>query len=153
MRLPASCHIGRATRTSNQDAAVKKSVVSMQHLPLEVYCPLIKVKKEKPNDCKNIDADHLVVWQCTNRKTSFDEEPEKLEEQVKGSFLDKKVEKIGARQTIAELKLSDYVSFQPTNFANVRILFREADCEELQMNLTLNRQRLPSQHLGIRIHT
>ena len=38
-----------------------------------------KVKGKKPNDCKNVDADHLTVWQCKEPKLLTDIKAKKLE--------------------------------------------------------------------------
>jgi len=39
-----------------------------------------KVKEEKPNDYKNVDADRLTVWQCKEPKLLADADFDELED-------------------------------------------------------------------------
>jgi len=41
-----------------------------------------KVKEEKPNDCKNVDVDHLTVWQCKQPKLLADANVDELEDSL-----------------------------------------------------------------------
>ena len=39
-----------------------------------------KIKEEKPNDYKNVDADHLIVWQYKEPKLLIDINVDELED-------------------------------------------------------------------------
>ena len=66
-----------------------------------------KVKEEKPNTLKDVDADHVAVWRCEESQVFDDADRKKLELQVVAVFSKKKVTELGGMQKINELKLSD----------------------------------------------
>jgi hypothetical protein len=66
-----------------------------------------KVKEERPNGLKDVDADHLEVWRCKGEQDFDDEDSEKLELQVRTVFSKKEATELGGRRKIYELELSD----------------------------------------------
>jgi hypothetical protein len=48
-----------------------------------------KVKEEKPNDLKDVDAHHLVVWRCKGEQVFYDEDRSDLKLQVRTVFIQK----------------------------------------------------------------
>jgi hypothetical protein len=66
-----------------------------------------KVKEERANDLKDVDAPHLVVWRCKGEQVFDDEDSGKLELQVRTVFDKKEVTQLDGRRKINELELSD----------------------------------------------
>ena len=67
-----------------------------------------KVKGKKPNDCKNVDADHLTVWQCKEPKLLADVNANQLQdtlEMVDSSDREKVVE-LSEATTVISIELS-----------------------------------------------
>ena len=63
--------------------------------------------KENRSTWKDVNANQLVVWRCKETQELDDADREQLELRVRAVFFDNKVTKLGERQTIEELKLSD----------------------------------------------
>ena len=70
-----------------------------------------KVKEEeKPNDCKNVDADCLIVWQCKEPKLVADVDTDELEDTLKKVNLSDrgKVVELAEATTVISLELCKY---------------------------------------------
>ena len=70
-----------------------------------------KVKEEeKPNDCKNVDADCLIVWQCKEPKLVVDVDTDELEDTLKKVNLSDrgKVVELAEATTVISLELCKY---------------------------------------------
>ena len=67
-----------------------------------------KIKEEKPNDYKNVDADRLTVWRCKEPKLLADANFDELEDILhKVDFSDRrKAVWLASAKMVASLKLS-----------------------------------------------